>query len=75
MKTNDGARATGEASHTSDANGRVAIIFYTLLLMVSVAVTRTGMDGAGRRTYVLVNNGAEGNAPLTVEALVGELSG
>src|SRR6185295_13972378 len=27
--------------------------------------------GAGRRAYVLVNNRAEGNAPLTVEALVG----
>lgn len=29
--------------------------------------------GAGRRAYVLVNNQAEGNAPLTVEALVGML--
>jgi uncharacterized protein YecE (DUF72 family) len=29
--------------------------------------------GAGRRAYVLVNNRAEGNAPLTVEALVGML--
>lgn len=27
----------------------------------------------GRRTYVLVNNRAEGNAPLTVEGLVGML--
>ena len=27
--------------------------------------------GAGRRAYVLVNNRAEGNAPLTVEALAG----
>lgn len=27
-----------------------------------------------RRAYVLVNNGAEGNAPLTVQALVGQLS-
>jgi len=27
--------------------------------------------GAGRRAYVLVNNRAEGNAPLTVEGLVG----
>jgi uncharacterized protein YecE (DUF72 family) len=25
--------------------------------------------GAGRRAYVLVNNRAEGNAPLTVQAL------
>ncbi|HSQ91044.1 MAG TPA: hypothetical protein VLM19_02585 [Nitrospiraceae bacterium] len=25
--------------------------------------------GAGRRAYVLVNNPAEGNAPLTVQAL------
>jgi hypothetical protein len=31
--------------------------------------------GAGRRAYVLVNNRAEGNAPLTVEALVGMLRG
>jgi len=29
--------------------------------------------GAGRRAYVLVNNRAEGNAPLTVEGLVGML--
>jgi len=27
----------------------------------------------GRRAYVLVNNRAEGNAPLTVEALAGML--
>ena len=27
--------------------------------------------GAGRRAYVLVNNGAERNAPLTVQGLVG----
>ena len=27
-----------------------------------------------RRTYVLVNNRSEGNAPLTVEGLVGMLS-
>ena len=26
--------------------------------------------GAGRRAYFLVNNRAEGNAPLTVQALV-----
>ena len=26
--------------------------------------------GAGRRAYVLVNNRAEGNAPLTVQGLV-----
>jgi hypothetical protein len=26
--------------------------------------------GMGRRAYVLVNNRAEGNAPLTVQALV-----
>jgi hypothetical protein len=31
--------------------------------------------GAGRRAYVLVNNWAEGNAPLTVQALVGMLRG
>jgi len=31
--------------------------------------------GAGRRAYVLVNNRAEGNAPLTVEGLVGVLRG
>jgi hypothetical protein len=31
--------------------------------------------GAGRRAYVLVNNRAEGNAPLTVEALLGMLRG
>jgi uncharacterized protein YecE (DUF72 family) len=31
--------------------------------------------GAGRRAYVLVNNRAEGNAPSTVEALVGMLRG
>jgi len=29
--------------------------------------------GAGRRAYVLVNNRAEGNVPLTVEGLVGML--
>ena len=29
--------------------------------------------GSGRRAYVLVNNRAEGNAPLTVEGLVGML--
>ena len=28
---------------------------------------------AGRRAYVLVNNRAEGNAPLTVQGLVGML--
>lgn len=27
-----------------------------------------------RRAYVLVNNRAEGNAPLTIQALVGQLS-
>ena len=37
-------------------------------------------DGAvraagGRRAYVLVNNRAEGNAPLTVQGLVGMLRG
>lgn len=31
--------------------------------------------GAGRRAYVLVNNRAEGNAPLAVEGLVGMLRG
>jgi len=31
--------------------------------------------GAGRRAYVLGNNRAEGNAPLTVEALAGMLRG
>ena len=31
--------------------------------------------GMGRRAYVLVNNRAEGNAPLTVEGLVGMLRG
>ena len=31
--------------------------------------------GTGRRVYVLVNNRAEGNAPLTVEGLVGMLRG
>jgi hypothetical protein len=30
--------------------------------------------GAGRRAYVLVNNGAERNAPFTVQGLVGMLS-
>ncbi|HSS29768.1 MAG TPA: hypothetical protein VLL06_01995 [Nitrospiraceae bacterium] len=29
--------------------------------------------GAGLSSYVLVNNRAEGNAPLTVEGLVGML--
>jgi len=29
----------------------------------------------GRRAYVLVNNRAEGNAPLTIEGLVGMLRG
>jgi len=29
--------------------------------------------GMGRRAYVLVNNRAEGNAPLTVEGLMGML--
>jgi uncharacterized protein YecE (DUF72 family) len=31
--------------------------------------------GAGRRAYVLVNNRAEGNAPLTVQGLVGTVRG
>ena len=31
--------------------------------------------GEARRAYVLVNNRSEGNAPLTVEALVGMLRG
>jgi len=31
---------------------------------------RQGVDG-GRQAYVLVNNRSEGNAPLTVEGLVG----
>lgn len=31
--------------------------------------------GAGRRANVLVNNRAEGNAPLTVQGLVGMLRG
>ena len=31
--------------------------------------------GEARRAYVLVNNRAEGNAPLTVEGLVGMLWG
>jgi gentisate 1,2-dioxygenase len=30
---------------------------------------------AGRRAYVLVNNRAEGNAPLTVQALTVQLRG
>ena len=29
--------------------------------------------GAGRRAYVLVSNRAEGNAPMTVQGLVGML--
>jgi hypothetical protein len=31
--------------------------------------------GAGRRAYVLVNNRAEGTAPLTVEGLGGDVAG
>jgi hypothetical protein len=31
--------------------------------------------GAGRRAYVLVNNRAEGNAPLTMQGLVGMIRG
>ena len=31
--------------------------------------------GAGRRTYVLVNNRSEGHAPLTVQGLVEMLHG
>jgi len=31
--------------------------------------------GAARQAYVLVNNRAEGNAPVTVEGLVGMLYG
>jgi hypothetical protein len=31
--------------------------------------------GAGRRAYVMVNNRAEGNAPLTLEGLAGMLRG
>jgi gentisate 1,2-dioxygenase len=31
--------------------------------------------GAGRRAYVLVNSRCEGNAPLTVQGLVGMLRG
>jgi uncharacterized protein YecE (DUF72 family) len=38
----------------------------------TVQVVRQAV-GAGRRAYVLVNNRAEGNAPLTVEGLVGML--
>jgi hypothetical protein len=38
----------------------------------AVQVVRPAVD-AGRRAYVLANNRAEGNAPLTVEGLVGML--
>jgi len=38
----------------------------------AVHVVRPAVD-AGRRAYVLANNRAEGNAPLTVEGLVGML--
>ena len=31
--------------------------------------TEGGTNSQGRRTYVLVNNRSEGNAPLTVRAL------
>jgi hypothetical protein len=41
---------------------------------VAVQLVRQAV-GAGRRAYVLVNNRAEGNAPLTVEGLVGMLRG
>jgi uncharacterized protein YecE (DUF72 family) len=35
----------------------------------TVQIVRQAVRSEGRRTYVLVNNRAEGNAPLTVEAL------
>ena len=40
----------------------------------TVQLTRQAVS-EGRRAYVLVNNRAEGNAPLTVEGLVGMLRG
>ena len=39
----------------------------------TVQLTRQAI-GEGRRVYVLVNNRPEGNAPLTVQGLVGMLS-
>jgi hypothetical protein len=33
-------------------------------------IVRQAVSGEGRRAYVLVNNRAEGNAPLTVQALM-----
>jgi hypothetical protein len=41
----------------------------------AVQLVRQGVGAGGRRAYVLVNNHAEGNAPLTVEGIVGMLSG
>ena len=41
----------------------------------SARLDRMFEDQSGRRAYVLVNNRAEGNAPLTVEGLVGMLRG
>ncbi len=35
----------------------------------SARLDRMFEDQSGRRAYVLVNNRAEGNAPLTVQAL------
>jgi hypothetical protein len=44
--------------------------------LVRLAVVRVWPSrGAGRRAYVLVNNRAEGNAPLTVQGLVEMLRG
>ena len=44
-------------------------------LKSSDAFGAAGGFGAGRRAYVLVNNRAEGNAPLSVQGLVGMLRG
>jgi len=44
-------------------------------LKSSDAFGAAGGFGAGRRAYVLVNNRAEGNAPLTVQGLVRMLRG
>ena len=41
----------------------------------TVQIVRQAVRSEGRRAYVLVNNRAQGNAPLTVQALAKRLRG
>ena len=56
--------------------GRSLVIVEELpqMRLEKVQVVRQAVT-EGRRAYVLVNNRSEGNAPLTVERLVGILRG